>query len=887
MASDNSPIRTWSRARRFLNISTPNDFASSAGPSTDIVHTGMFATGELRHLGDIGEVTSPNPNRRVSEESITSFIKEIGNNTRKKIDEIRNLKLMAPEINQAQTIIVSTIISPEDLQCDKIAVQVDNPELGATVNGQITDYLSTFFNETYHLAPKLARWYGDAGFVEGAKAILILPKEQINVLNTIADELNPEEKKRIEEYKREIAASTEDLIPVRTFQEDRHIAALEDYTSNLLLDMKVKKTSVQKKDNKEVWETANDVSASVEDTKALARNLLANSFKLLKHTEDGNGVIVTRDMSLLTKTRRNNTEAIKDLERKAMKQMHGFMPGFQNGGGAMPGFPVLCLSDMVDAKENDLPIVIEIPADSVIPVCAPHDNRNHIGYFVLIDENGQPIRGQYAFGLNGGQGDDITNRLAMNAAQAVFGSTQMAAFNYAANNSDSTMIDQMTQIFSVAVNHILESKLNKDGLMGLDVNVHTAVGKALFFNLLSKTKVKMIFIPASMMVYYCFDHREDGTGKTFIEDNAFIIALRNTLTIARIMSAIENATLNRRIEVNVDEKETNVEQLLNIVRRQYVAKRAPSFFNDPRSCTEAILNSHVSVVPKAIAGTTDDLSVTTEKAYGSGQNPDESLNDTLNNWTALGFQVPSAAINALSEHEFSRSVATQNLVFANKVRTWQDILTPENKKFICNFILCDGVLRKGIRDLIEKSIAPSKEDNKEANKNQGTTAGDKTAATEISKDKSKDIDRLLYTTIASARIVLSPPNVAVNKAHFEDITAQIEAVNRVVETLYPDDLVMEDELKSMVASLRAQISSSILREYLPKLGFHQIASIPELDELDPKYSKKLLLFLNNQKRRFAALYKMVSGQMSSEGSEEGGEDNPPDGGDVGGEDEFS
>lgn len=871
MASDMSAVRTFSRLRRFWGVRSSNDLEDTDHPTTSMVHHGMFAEGELRHIGTVGESTNPNVRRLTTEEGISTFLRDIAGNTRKKIDEIRNLKLMAPEINQAKTIIVSSLLSPQDLQCDKVTVQVDNPNLGSVCNSEITDYITEYFNDTFHLATKLYQWYSNAGFTEGASAVLVLPKQEINVLNTVADKWVPEDVEKFKQFKKQMAAQEAlyDEHKIPDLERQRLLASVESLVEAEVIEMKAAKDCWSEGDWKKHLEKHPEFK-DLQDSGAVAKKLVSDSFKLLSKTDKGEGgVVVTKDVDELAKHHRKTVSRVAELEKAAAAQIHGYRPNGKNMYDR-PQYPVLCMSDIIKADEKDLPIIIELPSDSVIPVCAPNDKRNPLGYFVMMDENGLPIRGQYAFG--GGINQDITNRLAANAAKAFFGNAQYNAMTIS-SVANTAAIDQMTQIFSIAVNHLLESKLSKDGLTGLDVQVHSAVGKALFFNLLAKNRIKMIFVPASMMVYYCFDHRDDGTGKTLLEDISFILALRCTLTIAKIMAAIENATMQRRIEVNVDEKELNPEEVLNLVRHQYIAKKAPSFTTDPCSAAEAILNSHISIVPKGLVGTTDDLSVTTEKSYGSAQAPDENLAELLNNWTALGLGVPPAALNQLAENEYSRSIATQNLLFANRLRGWQGILDPENTKLVINVTLCDGQMKNRIREIIKKHTKPTGK--KEADKNKAASPGDLTAP---EKDETGTLEKDLLDTIASMRVVLPPPNVSTSKAHFEEVQSYTDAVQKMLETIYPDDIAPNDDLKPMMATLRAQVASNLLREFLPKLGFHQIASVPNPDELDGDYSSKILLYLNNSKRRYENLIKMASGQMGT-GSEGGGE--PGDMGEAG------
>ena len=873
MASDNPIIRTFSRLRRFAGLRNSNDFSKVREELVPVGRTGMFAEGELRHIGDIGQIGPGAAVRRggTAEESVTQYLRDITTNTRKKIDEIRNMRMMAPEIDQAALIITASIMSPTDLQTDEIAIQVENDNLNMATVAKVSEYLTDYFNKTYKLGPKLYDWYKTAGFVEGAKAVLVLPKHQIDILNTVADQWAPSQIKDIADLKK-VLAGQESLVAslhMSGDEEKKMANQLSAVVECSLEDMHIGRdfVSTETLKNKEFKE--------VKETKALADALVAGSFKLLKETEDGNGIIVTRDYSVLTKQKKKLDKALDEYEAIAQKQIHGFIPGEPN---SRPPYPVLSLTDVMNTRPDDTPIVIEFPADSVIPVCAPGDNKNHLGYYVLLDEGGQPLRGDSAFISN--PNADVVNRLATNAAKQTFGAAEYATFMAAGYNKQQAL-DQMTQIFICAVNRLIESKLSRDGLTGLDVHVHSAVGKALFFHLLAKNKIQMIFIPSPMMSYFRFDHRLDGTGKTLIEDIEFVIALRNTFTIAKIMAAVENATQHRRIEVSVDEKEPNPEQVLEYVRREYLAKKAPAWNVDPTTSAEGIISSHLSIVPKDMVGVTNNLEVTTEKSYGNAQAPDDSIMETLNNWTSLGLHVPPSALNQLAETEYSRSVATQNLLFANNVRGWQNCVAEDNAKFLKNYILCDHSLLQGITEIIKKDCMPTGS-GKPADSNAAADAGDETANKEAADVKLKEE---VGRTIASVKVVFAPAIVATNKAHFEEITAHIDAIARMVETVYPDDIAPSDELRSLMVSIRSVVVSNILREFLPKLGFHEIASLPLPEEIDSDMSARMIMLLNNFKRRFDNLEKLGKGELppNAGGGDNTGGDTGDEGGDSGGE----
>ena len=842
-SDENKPRkRSLARFLRIFGIVSSSEI-QDVGTKTpaDSTTYGVFSTDELRHMAGISPVVSGiRPKKTIpTEASIGSYLESVADDTHTKIEELRNLTIVAPEIKMSKRVIVSTIMSPQDLQTNKINITMNYEGLAPEIKSDLLEKLNNFFNNEFHLAQRLYSWLSTAGFEEGAKAMLVLPKHELDVQNAVADVLAAHED--LKQPHDRIVSSTEALY-IEPPENRRNLIAerLEAEFESSLESLGVDKWFENHKYTDSSTESNKTVTISSKQD--LVKHLVKGTFKLLKQHDDGS-VVVTRDLSQISKGYLNNSDKLKDLLKDAKAQITGFDP---EKSGGFQTTPVRCLtiSDNIKVGEDDLPIVLELPSDSVIPVCAPGDNKNHIGYFVLVDENGQPIRGRNNFFKTGST--DVTNRLAMSAAQAVYGNATLTSFSELTSNPE-FMFQQMTEVFTVAVNKLLESRLNKDGLTGLDINMHNAVGKALFSNLLANNRITMIFVPEPMMVYYCFDYRDNGTGKTFLEDIAQMLALRTTLVTARLMAAVENATVRRKIEVDIDDKENNPIQTIQAVVRQALSKYAPSFSTEVQTAAESMVNRNIQVVPKSMAGTTDNLSVNYEKVYGNAQSPDTDLLDKLNNWIGMGLGgLPASVLNQLSENEFSRSVATTNMYFANTVAGWQLAIKPTNKKFISLYISSNTKLLELIKSIIRKD-----KDGEPENLDENTTDDVENEA----------LQRQVNDIIRSLEVDLPPPQMAAKKAHFEEIQSFAEMIEKLVTIIYSDDTVIDDELKGSMPVIRATITSKLLREFLPKLGVQAIADIPEPTAIDADYAKGIFLYLQNLKRRIANIGHLIKGDI--------------------------
>lgn len=842
-SDENKPRkRSLARFLRIFGIVSSSEI-QDVGTKTpaDSTTYGVFSTDELRHMAGISPVVSGiQPKKTIpTEASVGSYLESVADDTHTKIEELRNLTIVAPEIKMSKRVIVSTIMSPQDLQTNKINITMNYEGLAPEIKSDLLEKLNNFFNNEFHLAQRLYSWLSTAGFEEGAKAMLVLPKHELDVQNAVADVLAAHED--LKQSHDRIVSSTEALY-IEPPENRRNLIAerLEAEFESSLESLGVDKWFENHKYTDS--STESNKMATISSKQDLVKQLVKGTFKLLKQHDDGS-VVVTRDLSHISKGYLNNSDKLKDLLKDAKAQITGFDP---EKSGGFQTTPVRCLtiSDNIKVGEDDLPIVLELPSDSVIPVCAPGDNKNHIGYFVLVDENGQPIRGRNNFFKTGST--DVTNRLAMSAAQAVYGNATLTSFSELTSNPE-FMFQQMTEVFTVAVNKLLESRLNKDGLTGLDINMHNAVGKALFSNLLANNRITMIFVPEPMMVYYCFDHRDNGTGKTFLEDIAQMLALRTTLVTARLMAAVENATVRRKIEVDIDDKENNPIQTIQAVVRQALSKYAPSFSTEVQTAAESMVNRNIQVVPKSMAGTTDNLSVNYEKVYGNAQSPDTDLLDKLNNWIGMGLGgLPASVLNQLSENEFSRSVATTNMYFANTVAGWQLAIKPTNKKFISLYISSNTKLLELIKSIIRKD-----KDGEPEKLGENTTDDVENEA----------LQRQVNDIIKSLEVDLPPPQMAAKKVHFEEIQSFAEMIEKLVTIIYSDDTVIDDELKGSMPVIRATITSKLLREFLPKLGVQAIADIPEPTAIDADYAKGIFLYLQNLKRRIANIGHLIKGDI--------------------------
>ena len=203
-----------------------------------------------------------------------------------------------------------------------------------------------------------------------------------------------------------------------------------------------------------------------------------------------------------------------------------------------------------------------------------------------------------------------------------------------------------------------------------------------------------------------------------------------------------------------------------------------------------------------------------------------------------------------------------NLFFSNAVRNWQNMIKPQVKIFLVNFILAHDQLLNEIREIIH-----SVKDGKKTKTKVGIEEADEDDPKEVTTQdpkKDDDTEEALKRVISTVELILPPPNMVGNKAHFEEINSQVDAIDKILESIYNDDVAPNDEVRSLMASVRAVAKAKLLRDFLPRLGFHEIADIPDIEEISTEQPAKLIQFLNNFKRRMDNIAKLGLNQLADQ-----------------------
>ena len=741
---------------------------------------------------------------------------------------LEDLKYLSPEIEQIKMIYVSSILSPTDMQTDAVNISVDTGN--ADLDSELSEFLNDYFNNDLHLGVKLKEWLERSLFDYGSAPVVIVPRSNITALNALCDKYVSMESMS-DEQKNSILYNhigLENLNCTNTKNNETSFTNKfkEELKNDIIFDISCEDLGIEEKSHEKVVD-----------------KLVEGSLEFINKNKDNITFV-------------NNPFYLKEVKTSKAKIKESLKVWEEQIIGKGEN-KIFALSDIDNGKnKEDHPFIIELDPNLTVPVCVPGTNNQHIGYFVLTDADGNLVTSETY------QNDYMSAKgLRESSYSAMYGKTP-GAIPYLNNLGYANKNENSEAVFGLTVKKLLKEQLNVLNLgAGVTLHEYDALSKCLFYNMLKSMKTKIIFVPSPMMIYYAYEYRSDGSGKSLLEDVEYLLALRTTMIVATVLNGMKNAVDRKVIEVDVDEKNTNLEQTLMTYKNIAVSKNIPTFNNNPYSASKGIIDQSISVLPKNIKGLSGSLNIDKSHVSSNIPQPEPEIIERFTNMMITHVGIPPAAINALGENEYSRSIATTNLHFSNIIRTRQRQSKTYNDKLVKNYVSYSAVLCDKIKEILDNNINKDSVAKKDNKKLKSKTSKDSKTSSD------KDIKLDVQTIIQSISVNLPTCNVSTDKAKYQEIGELISLLDTVFENMYPNELVPKDdtELKNMLTSVKLYMKSENLKKILTNIGYHKTFEFPQINEINEESFVDIVSYLNNLQKGLNDRVKVFKGSDDDSG----------------------
>lgn len=765
----------------------------------------IYSGDEIRSFYKTREQFAKN-NSQQQTNILLSYLQNISQNTKSSEEKVKNLVALNPEISKARKIYVASIMSPNDLQEELVKITIDDPTMEEDLKVEVEELLNNFFNKQLDFGTKLSEWIGEYSYEVDAKPIMILPKSNID---------------RMLEHQKAVDSG-------KLFTESDHFC----------FPQKNKKDDIVDSIYQEAWEVFEpklDSKGKIIDKKKIIKQQCETVYTFIQnHKEYCN---ITTDIGKVFNAKEIKSQNLKKVSDSLLNDMFNTFLG-QNTN-------ILAIKD--DVKNgDDQPILLELPAKAVVPIIIPGSKTEHLGYFILMDEWGNPLTIFNDYNTLG----DPDERLAKGSSAALFNST-LPIFNNNFFNDPKYKYEVNESIFNIAMKQIFEDKFKKSKNLDLPLSEFEALSKFMFHQMLHKNRTTVLFVPESLIVYYCDSFKDDGTGQSKVGSIDFVLSLRTTLIIAGVMGAIRAAIDKENIEVTIDPKNTNPDATIEMIRNIAIDKKKLNFNStSPSLITRNIADAAVSVIPKNFKGLDFELTRSKDSVASDYRPASEELLNYLSDMYMSSLDVPPSSLNKLAEDEFAKSVTTNNIIFSNDIRKVQKRLKRLNKKLLSTYLRFSKNNQNQLLDLFRKRKGLNEE-----NKNYKTSDNEIGYIDGNIKDNSddnkplytEDEQKFLMSVINNIEADLPAPNIAVTKSHLEDLQSELEFINLVLENVYNEDSIYTENsaYKDFLKTILANIRAAKFKEILANSTLHNSIEFPKLEDFDLSIIKdKLAVIIN-------------------------------------------
>lgn len=351
---------------------------------------------------------------------------------------------------------------------------------------------------------------------------------------------------------------------------------------------------------------------------------------------------------------------------------------------------------------TDKLIIMKMEAHNVIPLTTKSDLSKHYGYFILLNEDNNPLG-------NGVTPYNITDDLGNPTSQA---GSIINRVNETLTSSSGTKAPELKNMTEFRES-MLEAKLN-DYLKNSDYSklvdkrfpMEESLLETVADHIISKSKINIIFLPAEMVSYYAINHRANGTGESLLERISILAAMRATILYTNIISFIKSSLTTTDVKIELDEDDTNYRKTAEILMANVIANRQISIPDRMMSARDfASWSNNLGYSFNIKHPAYPDINIDIDEVTTEINPIDNELREIVDKQIFAALYItPEIIDNAYNSADFAAEIIQNNIILSKRVRKLQGkydrLITKDLKKKL----KLDGNFKLKLTELLTLSL---------------------------------------------------------------------------------------------------------------------------------------------------------------------------------------
>jgi len=717
-----------------------------------------------------------------------SQINTISDSIKTRLQDNENIIELFPDIELAIQILVSSIISPKDMVKSELIYRALEPIFPAEVILKLNTIVSEHFENYYNIKNDLQKILRDTLFTTGSYVKAILPE-------SIVDELINQNKVVSTESLTELFKTNKDIVNLGILGnpgKNQPRLALERFNSN------------SQTTNIRPFPLDNNGKISLENLVEVTDN-----YKLLKLPK----VIDASNKAKLKSIIKGNTLSL-EADKLSTHDLSTIL--YKTNSNDSQPFIVIPSTNNTKRKSVGRPLVLQLPSESVIPVYTPGSENKHIGYFVLVDSDGNPL----TINSNKESVDGLSSLLNNSQGNSLSSSLIQKAKTNLVNKSKVVTIDDITRIYGNIIETDLVERLN-NGLYGSNVSVanNEAIYRIMLARSLSSKYTRLIFIPAELTTYFAFKYFTNGVGKSYLDDIKVLTSLRAIMLFAKVMALTKNSINLTHVNITLDPNDPDPEKTLEVATHEVLKMRQQYFPLGTISTVDLVdwiqragfefsFEGHPGLPQTKFDFESKNLQHTV---------PDSDLDELLRKQTYMAMGLSPEVVDNGFNSEFATTVISNNILLSKRVIQLQETFTNQLTDFCHKVINNDTIINAELKEVLVANIGLIE---KMLDDNEKEV---------LRTDKDRFINDLIERYVNNLKIDLPKPDITTLETQVTSYDSYVEALDKTLDAWINSEFITSNfagNISDNVDSIKAVVKSYYIRRWMAENGF-----MPELNDI--------------------------------------------------------
>lgn len=754
--------------------------------------------GRERPMFDKEGNRSFNQTNRTDFETISADISE-------KANDSESIMQLFPEMELGAQILVSSIISPKDMSGGDVIYTAPNglmpPDVIATLISKTREYLDTSCN-IKTLLPKILR---EILFNSGSYPIVVIPESSIDDIINGTSRISTESFSEFIEPNgagKSLGILGSPGEPVKISR-----TALESFREYKKSDNYQNQLTVTKEDKTRV--ALEQANLFITDNVFILKLPTASS-----RVKQGqiNSVFDKYRSSLSMESFKTKTTKLTDAQMQALV--------YKSRSRDHQAIVRVKTKEQASRETVGKPLIMRLPSESVIPVHVPGDEEKHIGFFVLVDMEGNPLNRNTTSNHFG----DLQTKL---------NSSNNSMGTYLLSKANSSMVGNGTKTLTVnnaakLYTNIVESDLNerlRNGVYGNNVTLarNDEVYRIMLARALSNQYTQMLYIPAELMTYFAYKYDSNGVGKSLLDDMRILNSLRAMMMFSRVMASLKNSIGRTEVKLKLDEDDPDPNKTIETAIHE-ISKTRQQYFplgmNSPTDLVDWIQRSGFEYSfeghPKI-----PDMNIGFNEKSSNFPKPDTELDDELKKRSIMGIGLSPEMVDNGFGSEFAVNVVSNNLLLAKRVTQIQESFSPQLTNYARTILKNDGTMVVTIRGIITENYDKIKNNIESDEKLKGL-------------EDSLIIDFLVNNYLATFELSLPQPNSVTIENQMTAFKMYSEGLDLALDAWINSDILNESmagEVAKYGDNIKGIIKGYYLRKWMADNNvFNELTELTTKDE---------------------------------------------------------